>query len=267
MPTKIDDKTFEDFGLREVVGHRNPSTPEFTQRIVAIPGMNGVWGFGHQIGTRTFEIPLKHLYNDMYKRQRFLNELVAFFFNEYGQPKEFKLIFDYEPDKYYLVKVSGAINPDRLLLSNSFSLSLVANKPNKHFLIDADEIRMGSHIPILSHVSSKGRHSFKVTNNQTILVINDGTKALKPSISISGSATSLTIKNTNNNHSFSMSNILSEKPVIIEGTKYLVTEGGVDALSKLVGRFIELIPGENYITITGVDVNISINFKYKFQYM
>lgn len=266
MPTKLGSYTFEDFGLIEEFGHVHPSTPEFTEQTVAIPGRPGLISFGVQIGAKQFNLPVKVFVRDRYERQRRKNKFVAFLFDEYWQPREFKLSFDYEPDKYYLVKVSSQFTPEMLFQMDQFDLPLVANNPTKYFLLGADEIRISSHIPILSHVRP-ARHSFSITANQTLKLINDGTLALKPRISISGTATTLNIKNTRSNQSFSVSNIVSNKPIIINAEVYMVTEGGVDKFSKLVGSFLDLLPGENTLEVTGQDLNLTLSFKYQFQYM
>lgn len=267
MPTKLDNYTFEDFGLIEEFGHVHPSTPEFNEQTLSIPGRPGLLSFGTQIGAKQFSLPVKVFTRDRYERQQRKNEFVAFLFDAYRKPREFKLSFDYEQDKYYIAKIASQFTPEMLIQMDQFELPLVANDPTRYFLIDADEIRMGSHIPILSHVKSGARHSFQIISNQTIKVTNDGTLALRPRISISGTATSLTIKNTRSNQSFKISNIVSGKPVIVEGKTYMVTEGGVDTFSKLVGEFLDLLPGENNLAISGENMNLTISFKYKSQFM
>lgn len=265
MPTKIDDKTFEDFGFREVVGHRNPSTPEITQRTVTIPGTAGVWSFGHQIGTRTFEIPLKHLYNDMYKRQRFLNKLVAFLFDDYGNPREFKLIFEYEPDKYYKVQVKGQLNPDRLIHSNSFILMLIANDPNKFLLSPMDKIVWGSNVPFHSDILfGTGSNEFDIKKPQTISFLNQGSLVQKLNFKISGSGIGVTLSNGRETCSF---NTFSNSTIIVSGDRYLVNINGVDNLVFLKGAFLSLLKGENKLRINGSFLNFKITINNNFEYL
>jgi len=266
LPTKLDNYTFQDFGLIEEFGHVHPSTPEFSEKTISIPGRPGLLSFGTEIGAKQFTFPLKVFVRDRFERQRRKNNFVAFLFDAYRQPRTFKLTLDYEPDKYYWAKVGGQITPEMLVVMDQFELTLIANDPTKYFLLDADEIRMGSHIPVRSHVRPS-RHAFTVTDNQTIKLINDGSLAVRPRISISGSATNLTVRNARNGQSFSMNNIASNKPVIVEGERYLVTEGGVDTFSKLSGKFLDLLPGENNLAISGSNMNLTVSFKYKNQYM
>lgn len=266
MPTKLDNYTFEDFGLIEEFGHVHPSTPDFTEQTLSIPGRPGLLSLGTQIGAKQFSLPVKVFVRDRYERQRIKNKLVAFLFDEYRQPREFKLSFDYEQDKYYIAKIASQFTPEMLFQMDQFDLPIIANDPTKHFLLEADEIKVGSHIPFLSRVRP-ARHSFVITTNQSIKVIHDGTIAILPRITISGSATSVTLTNTRNNKSFTITNIVSSKPIVIYGENYLVTEGGNDSFSKLVGDFLELLPGDNNITISGSGLNLTISFKYRAQFM
>src|SRR5690606_801903 len=89
---------------------------------------------------------------DGLEKQRKLSEFVAFLFDEYSRPREIKLTFDYEPDKYYLVKVANGFSPERIMSFAIFYLPLVAYKPHKHFVLPSDEIVMASDIPILSDI-------------------------------------------------------------------------------------------------------------------
>ncbi|WP_182103787.1 distal tail protein Dit [Niallia taxi] len=266
MPTKLDDYTFEDFGLIEEFGHVHPSTPDFTEQTLSIPGRPGLLSLGTQIGAKQFSLPIKVFVRDRYERQRMKNKFVAFLFDEYRQPREFKLSFDYEQDKYYFAKIASQITPEMLFQMDQFELTLIANDPTKYFLLDADEITVGSHIPILSRVRP-ARHSFVIKSNQTINVVHDGTLAIKPRITISGSASNVTLKNTRNNKSFKITDVISTKPIIIYGENYMVTEGGNDTFSKLVGDFLELLPGDNNITVSGEGLDLIISFKYRAQFM
>lgn len=263
MPTKLDNYKFEDFGLIEEFGHVHPSTPEFNEQTLVIPGRTGLISFGTQIGAKQFSLPVKVFVRDRYERQRRKNNFVAFLWDEYWQPREFRLSFDYEMDKYYIAKIAIQFTPEMLFQMDQFELPLVANDPTKYFLIDADQIRIGSHIPIRSHIRPNARHSFTIYNNQSIKVINDGSLVIRPKIIVSGNATSLTIKNTRNNQSFKMTNIVYNNQVIVEGETYMVTEGGIDTFSRLTGDFIDLLPGENILNITGEYMNLKIDFKYK----
>jgi predicted phage tail component-like protein len=265
LPTRLDDKYFSDFGpIKEVVGHSNPATPEFTQKTVSIPGRPGVWDFGHEIGTRSFEIPLKYLVNDKYERQRILNDLVAFLFDEYGKPKTRKLYFDYEPDKYYNVKLATQIDPERLLFTNSFSLQFKADNPYKNFMLPSDEIVWGADIPFMSDILlDTGGSIGTITSSRTISILNQGNIAKPLSITIQGSGTN--VRFIKGNKSFSLGTF-SNKTIVIDGDAYSVYVNGVETFSALTGDFLTLNTGVNNIRISGTGLNFNLTESLIYQY-
>lgn len=265
LATKIDDKYFSDFGpVREVVGHRNPATPEFTQKSVSIPGRAGVWDFGHEIGTRSFNVPLKYETNDKYERQRILNDLVAFLFDQYGKPKARKLYFDYEPDKYYTVKLASPIDPERLMFTNTFTLQFKADNPYKNFMLPSNEIVWGADIPFMSDILlDTGGSLGTITTAQTISINNQGTIAKPLSITIQGSGTNVTF--SKGSQSFSLGTF-SNKTIVIDGETYSVFVDGEETLSALTGDFITLNTGVNNIQISGTGLNITLTESLTYQY-
>ena len=227
--------------------------------------MAGVWSFGHQIGTRTFEIPLKHLYNDMYKRQRFLNELVAFLFDENGFPREFKLFFEYEPDKYYKVRISGQLNPERLLFSNTFSLTLIANDPYKYFVNTMDDITWGSDISFMSDITLGGKEAFyQILGPQVLQLENQGTLSQKLSMLIVGKGED--VKFALGGKSFSLGSF-SNSTYVIDGDNYNVSKNGVDNLSVMDGDFLSMSKGKNSLKISGSSLNFTLTITNHYKYI
>lgn len=265
LPTRLDDKYFSDFGpIREVVGHSNPATPEFTQKTVSIPGRAGDWDFGHEIGTRSFNIPLKYLVNDKYERQRILNDLVAFLFDEYGKPITRKLYFDYEPDKYYNVKLASRIEPERLMFTNTFTLQFKADNPYKNFILPSNEIVWGADIPFMSDILlDTGGSLGTITSAQTISILNQGTLAKPLSITVQGSGTNVTF--SKGSQSFSLGTF-SDKTIVIDGETYSVYLDGEETISTLTGDFITLNTGVNNIQISGTGLNLTLTESLTYQY-
>jgi len=125
----LDDKfRVEDFGLYIEEGHDHPPTPIFERKTMHIPGKEGVWDFGTEIKEKYLNLPLATQGRDRAELQRRLNAFVAFLFDEYGKPREIKLVYDYEPDKFYMVKVSEQFSPERIRPFARFIFPLVANE-------------------------------------------------------------------------------------------------------------------------------------------
>lgn len=266
MPTKLDNYTFEDFGHIEEFGHVHPSTPEFSDKTISIPGRPGLLSFGTQIGAKQFTFSLKVFVRDRYERQRRKNNFVAFLFDAYRQPKTFKLTLDYEPDKYYLAKVSSQITPEMLAVMDQFELTVVANDPDKYFISKSNEITWENDvIPIYSDILwMTGKGIYTITSPTTIEIVNNGTLAQRANFTINGTGTNVTFQA--NGKSFSLGTFRNTT-FEIDGKTYSVKKNGIDSFSMLSGKFIELLPGINNLKITGTSLNFTISENMRYSYM
>lgn len=131
---KIDGKSESDYGLVALAGHSNPLAPVISSKAIKIPNKAGLLDAGSDIGIRQFNLAfgIKDTGQSAIqsKMDIFKNNLM-----ENGKPKEVSLVFDYENDKYYKVKLTGGIDVARLERYNSFTVSLIANDPFKYSLV------------------------------------------------------------------------------------------------------------------------------------
>ncbi|CAM3729030.1 distal tail protein Dit [Mesobacillus zeae] len=257
----LDEYAPSHFGLLFLKDHYHPMTPEMREKAMTIPGMDGQWDFGSEWGSRQFKLPFAMIEYDRYELQRKLRALVAFLLDPYGKPRTIKLTFDYEPDKFYEVKLDGKIDIKRMMDTGQFDLSFVAHKPYAKFLVSADEIAVDSDIPVMSDFTIGAEYEFTTNGEQTITVINDGSIAVRPTMFISSLHSAVTV--SANGKAFTLNE--SANIVEVNGEFYTVKVNGVNSLSLMTGDFIELLPGENNVTITGTSVNIS--FKFYSQYI
>lgn len=126
----LDGRSLDEFGLIAQPGHQHAMLPATVERKLMIPGMHGTYDFGATLAERFFSFPLafaKEL-NRVELQQR-MRVFSAFLLNGYGKPRELKLIFQYEPGVFYLVKFTGSIDPERIFALGFFTLQLVASKP------------------------------------------------------------------------------------------------------------------------------------------
>lgn len=129
MGIKLDGYSEDYFGLVFLKDHYHPATPEMRNRTMSIPGMPGEWDFGSEWGSRPFTLPFALIDYDRYELQRKLRAFVAFLNDSKGKPRELTLVFDYEPDKYYTVKLNGRVDPDRAIHNMKLDLPLIAHDP------------------------------------------------------------------------------------------------------------------------------------------
>lgn len=265
MITMEDKYRFEDFGFFCEPGYEDPLTPNFERKTLSIPGRVGVWDFGVEIRERPLAYPLK-IMDRLHGRMEYqFNLFKDFWFDAYGQPREVKIVRDIEPDKFYMVKLSAPLLPQRLEEEGNFTLPLVANYPYKQFIVQSDEVSWESDIPIISDITwLYGLDALEIKEPQTIEVHNDGTLIVRPKILISGSAESLTL--TLNGESFSFGKITH--PIEIDVEKYLVKVNGIESLSAMTGKLDKFyfLPGLNQIGITGSNLNLTMTIQFRNQY-
>ncbi|WP_010054078.1 phage tail domain-containing protein [Carnobacterium maltaromaticum] len=124
-------KKLSDFGFRELTDHSNPAQPNFERKTVSIPGKSGVWEFDSQIGERSIAIPVKYLAISEKEFEKKINMFNSFCFDQHGKPKDLKLVFDYEFEKFHKVKIEQNFIPNRANILKAFDLMFVAADPFK----------------------------------------------------------------------------------------------------------------------------------------
>lgn len=264
----MDDKyRLEDFGLYLEEGHDHPLTPVFEQKTMHIAGRPGMWDFGSEIKEKRGNWPIATNGKDLNELQQKLNAFVAFLFDEFGKPRTFKVVYDYEPDKYYMMKVASQFSPDRIKPFNRFVLPVVAYDPYKYSRFYSNEIIWGSEeinfafSYLIGHEGGLGgNESFNVNNPQTIEVKVDGL-AIQPIFEIEGTANNLKIEC--GKYSFTLPNFSNTKWVI-DFEKYVVYKDGNETMEEI--REFYLMPGSNAVKITGNNVNLDMRIKFRDKY-
>ena len=265
MLTMDEKYRFEDFGLICEVGHEHPLTPVFERKTLAIPGRAGLWDFGTEIREKPFNFPMGIIDMDRMELQNKLNLFNDFLFDPFGQPRVIKIVFDYEPDKFYLVKCRETISPERIIHAGRFTLPFVADNPYKQFIVQSDEIKWESDIPIISDITwFSGEDNFEIKSPQTIEVRNDGNLIVRPRVLINGTATSLTL--TLNGESFSFGSI--SKQIELNADFYVVKVNGLERLTTMTGNLEKfyLMPGTNQIVFNGSNLDLQITFEFYNRY-
>ncbi|MFS0591710.1 phage tail domain-containing protein [Cytobacillus horneckiae] len=244
--------------------HDHPAIPEIRRKTMTIPGMPGEWDFGSELGQRSFTFPLGFIEYDQYKKQRRLNDFVAFLFDSNGRPRELNLTFDYEPDKYYQVKIANGFTPQRIFGFSFFELTLLASNPNKNFILPSSQIKMGSKIPIMSHIKwGTGSSNRIITFPETIKVINNGTISIPFSFRLEGRGNNVSI--SANGKTMTLGSFLNK---VFEVTdNYIVKVDGINDLTSTNGVFLDLLPGVNEIHVDGTNLDLKISEDLIYQYI
>jgi phage-related protein len=265
MSLTLDGKRPEELGLKLLQEHQHPALPETRDRSVEIPGKHGAYDFGADLGVRNFELPF--LVNKFEKMdlQYMIRNFAALLVDPYGKPRTFKLIFAYEPDKFYMVRYSGSVPVDRLVRMGNFVLPLTAFDPFAYFIVPSDEITMGSDIPIMSDILwGTGLSGFTITAPQTISIINNGNQVIRLSYLLEGSGTNVTM--AANGKSFSLGTFTNTNWEI-DGDGYVTKKNGVIDLTSTSGDFVELLPGTNEVTFSGSNLNLELSERMIYKYI
>ncbi|WP_144561688.1 phage tail domain-containing protein [Bacillus mycoides] len=268
MSLTIDGKTLNELGLALLPGHEHPAAPSTRDYTVTVPGMPGAYDFGADLEARPFTLPLLvKPQPEQYLLAPKIREIMKTFFDPYGKPKTVKLIFDYEPDKYYKVRYSGSLDTTRYKTMTNLVFPLTAFDPYAYSVVDTvDDVLWGDDIPFMSDIPlGVGDYSHEVTAPTTLQIENTGSLVVRPIITINGSASSMTL--TANGKSFSVGGFPEGAFLLIDSQHYMVTRHGQNYLSKMTGDFLELMPGVNSIGITGTNLHFQISFEFNAKYM
>ncbi|MEW5567389.1 distal tail protein Dit [Rossellomorea marisflavi] len=255
-----------DLGLHLLAESEETIIPQVRQDSIEIPGRHGEIVFDSYLESRrlfpTILIPSQATLTDV---QDILRRVSSLLLNEYGQPKDVKVIYDYEPDKFYLCRMNGYLSPDRIARTGKFLIPLYANDPMAFSLKKSDEITWGSDMPINSDIYwGSGVTNFTITSNQTVILINSGSVAIKLSFLLEGKGNNVWI--AANGKSFSLKNFSNAK-FDVRGEDYSVFKNGVYDMQAYSGEFIELMPGPNKVRITGSSMNLKFSESHHYKYV
>ncbi|HGH7175524.1 phage tail protein [Bacillus sp. AFS094611] len=269
MSLTIDGKPLKQLGLALLPGFQHPAAPPVRDYTVSIPGRPGAYYFGSDIDPMEFNLPLIiKPQENRFELAAAIRKMVSAFIDPYGKPKEVKLIYDYEPDKYYLARYSGSMAIERYYRMGKFELPMIAYDPHAYSIIESNkDVLWGEEIPFMSDIPLDiGATSYTITTPQTLNIDNLGSLVVRPIIEITGNATSLTL--TIKGESFSFGSFTNSS-FLIDTQTYTAIKNGQNFLFQLKGNLekLELMPGANAIKIGGSNLNINIAFKYRAKYI
>lgn len=266
MPVYLDGVNLEDLGVRVSREYQHPAAPETRDYTMEIPGRHGAWDFGADLGPRRIELPCFVVKNTPADVQRTIRALMAHLFDAYGRPKTMWLVFSTEPDKYYLARISGGLPVERIYRVGRFVLPFVAYDPFAYSVATNDEVVWGSETITFEAdylMGHTGGQVQTVTSPQSYIVTVMG-YTVRPTILVNGTGSNVTI--SANGKSFSLGSFVDAN-WIVDGENYTVTKGGKNALSEFSGDFLDLLPGENTVTISGSGLNLTVQIKFRDKYL
>lgn len=269
----LDDKyRLEDFGYRALIDHLHEAIPNVRRKTIPIPGMPGRWDFGSELESRMFEIPIRALSDSSINLQQSQNKLVDFLMDEYGCPRDIKIIFDYEPDKFYAAKIDGSVAPVlKAHISRNMTLPFIAHDPHKYataneydpkedYLYDQDYLYdIGLMYDNPKSFQWKYERHYSGINNYSSLVTDFV-------IEIQGTVTNPSVTNLNDNTKLTLPSI-SNGRLVIDGKRFVVIRNGQEILDGSNYNFFNIQPGEVGFLFEGLNPNAKVTYKWMHKFM
>ncbi|MBO1515609.1 phage tail domain-containing protein [Metabacillus bambusae] len=267
MSIKINGIPISEYNLKCELEHDHPALSDTRDYTISIPGMAGAHDFGADMGPKSFNLPFK--FTNVKSNTDIAFEIRRFkkaILDGYGNPKTFELQFDYESSKYYNARYSGSLPLERLIHRGRFVLPLIAFDPFAYSVAMNNEITWGSEV-----ITFDSEYLFGQSNGETHTIIAPKTitetvtgDILRPVFNINGSGTDVTV--AANGQTFSLGTFTNAN-WLVDGDNYTVIRNDANGLQYFSGDWIELINGDNNITISGSGLNLTFECRFRDKYM
>lgn len=268
----IDGKDISEFGLILQPRYQHPILPATRDRTIEIPGKHGAYDFGADLNIRQFSLPLVWTKELTQKAlQERAREFAAFLTDGNGRPRTLKLAFDYETEKYYMVRYSGSLDIERLLSLGFFELPLIAFDPfayasaNAYDNDPALEYDTGLHYDDGHMYDNPTGFSWAYSRHRSGL-FNFSSHSAPLILKIEGTVTNPKIINESTGEELGLPSISGEA-LEVDSEKMTVKKDGVNALNDMSGDFLELVSGDNGLVFQGSSPNATVTYRWKHKFL
>jgi phage-related protein len=258
-----DQYRFEDFGFSCEPGYEDPLMPNFERKTLAIPGRTGLWDFGVEVREKPFAYPLRIMERFHDKMQQKFNELVDFLLDENGQPRNIKMVRDYEPDKYYTVQISASTIPERLEEEGNFVFQVVAFDPIKYASANQyDPENESSYGAVVEGEYYSNPIMFDWTYNRHYSGIHNYSRYKTfLAVEIIGTVTDPSVTNLVDNQVLTLPSIVNGK-IEVKPKTFEIIKDGVSTLLGTNNNFLTVQPGEVGFLFNGENPNATVKYKW-----
>lgn len=246
-------------------------TPGMKSRSIELNGKSGIIDFGNNDYTAfTLVMHIAYVgesYIDLRSRTR---EIAAWLSTKNWQ----KLIINDESDKYYLARVISEIDLDTFKRLGEADISFIC-QPFAYMLADtgADDTWEEASYPWITPIpwDNTDTYNFTATGAKAFTFENPGTKETnfrspqgsKFDIRITGSFTTLSL--SLNGKTFNYNQVVTNGTVTIDNVEMEVDLNGINKLNFISGdiaTFLEVVPGDNIISVSGTGLNVEITLDF-----
>lgn len=262
----IDGELLQDDGIIYLKSSEEQSAPELRNMTVTIPGRHGAYDFGAFMEPRQFNLLMVFRRQNYANLKQQLRELNARLYDEYGRPKTVTLRFGDEIDKYYYVRLTGAIVPERTAGRGFIEVPLTAFDPHAYASANeydsSEDIRYDEGYDYDIGLMYDNPKSFKWEYSKHYSGVNNySSLATDLMIEIQGTVQNGSITNLRNNKKLTLPNINNGK-LIIDGKRFTIIRNGNAILEGSNYNFFDIQPGEVGFLFEGDNPNATVTYKW-----
>lgn len=288
MTNMLGDKSFEELNLRLTNDFQHPAGASTRDYSMVIAGKHGAWDFGADRDVLQFTLPLRMIREDRTSLQRTVRDLSKHLFDARGRPRTMKLVFDYEPEKWYYVRYSGSLPITRIVRFGQFTLPLTAFDPDAYAEATAyDEVyqydtgkQYGSGLIYPNTQTFHFRYSHHMSSLYNYGNLNTGLRVF-----IEGAVSSPNLTHFQTGEKIAFNVTLDEDEALIidsdtftavkctveSETYYIMAQyparyveygDAVSVIGRKRGDFFQLMPGENGLIFGGVNPDAVVKYMW-----
>jgi predicted phage tail component-like protein len=151
--------SYNDFGL-VIKSVNRPILPTLRSREITIPGVHGTYDFSdNTYDTRIISVSLKYVGTDLNDLRLKARDIAAWL----SQTTYKELIFDDEPDKYYLAKIYDAIALENLIRLGQSTINFNCQPFALYVVTTAEDIYLDDDIPLDSEIILNSGDDYIIT--------------------------------------------------------------------------------------------------------
>lgn len=264
-------KTAKELGIIMISTSRRPMLPGTVDRTMAIPGRNGAWDFGADLGQRTFALDCALIEQNATALQDAIDAVAAHLLDQRGKPRDLPFVLDARPERTYTVRLVGQLDITRIIGLGRFTLPLVAFDPHSYAGItvyDEGPYLYDTGLEYDTGLMYPNPTGFQwLYGEQHSSLYNHSNLETPLIVTITGAVGGVKITNLSNGDSMTLTTVLTGQTLVIDGARAAITRNGANAMTGLIaGDFVVLEPGANQLKFegTGPDASVVFGWKHKF---
>lgn len=227
-----------------------------------MPGMDGSHLFPDKLNDRFISVEFGVIEKSIPDLRYAVREITEWLYTAQRE----KLIFDDEPDLYYMAKVSNQIDLEPLVRAGRFTL-VFRCQPYAY----ATLTQYNSLLYDVGNLYDDGLiydnpDSFDWLYPSQFSTLYNYGQQTPFNFQIVGTVTNPKITNLTTGLVLNLPSII-DQTLIVKADKYIVTKAGVNALKDISGDFIQLAKGDNQLQFEGSSANATVTMQWKNKFL